>query len=115
LPDGAFQPEHRLADLTDEAADAEAEGYACLQVIADMSWALRPQLVAELVLSYEARLTPLCAEWRMAVACSPRYRTVGPGSPVARLLASRIWRWRRRGRRWTASGRSMDKVDIELG
>ncbi|MGH8834150.1 MAG: MEDS domain-containing protein [Actinomycetes bacterium] len=69
MPDGAFQPEHRLADLTDEAADAAAEGYACLQVIADMSWALRPQPVAELVLSYEARLTPLCAEWRMAVAC----------------------------------------------
>jgi hypothetical protein len=69
LPDGTFQPEHRLADLTDEAADAEAEGYACLQVIADMSWALRPQPGTESVPSYEARLTPLCTEWRMAMAC----------------------------------------------
>lgn len=69
LPDGAFQPEHRLADLTAEASQAEVEGYACLQVIADMSWALRPQPGIELVYSYEAGLTPLCTEWRMTVAC----------------------------------------------
>jgi len=69
LADGAFLPDRRLADLTAEASEAEAEGYACLQVITDMSWALRAQPGIELVYSYEAGLTPLCTEWRLTVAC----------------------------------------------
>jgi PAS domain S-box-containing protein len=58
-PAGCFEPDNVIGCLLKEAEKAAREGYGCLRVTGDMSWALRGINSTGRLLEYESRLNAL--------------------------------------------------------
>jgi two-component system, chemotaxis family, sensor kinase Cph1 len=54
LADGTFDPEHMLQRLNELIAAAERKRFSAFRLAAEMSWALDPRAVDDLVIEYEA-------------------------------------------------------------